>query len=139
MKKVGVSLHVLGSWYWTYDGALEIIITQSHYGLLQIPLIRNLIEKKWNTFAKRAIMARCCIVSFYLLVFAFFSVQSKELWRLEAMRGSECVLTETRTCEDIVAPLLSDNAWIYLRFYSSLWRRSLCSNCRYLDRQICGS
>jgi hypothetical protein len=56
------------------DGALELILRYAHLDLLMHPQVLELIEKKWDRFARRIFWKRCILSLAYLVIFTLTTV-----------------------------------------------------------------
>jgi len=76
-----------------HDGALELILNNSHYELLTHPRIIDLIEKKWVTFGLRHLLARFFHVIIYLMLFTHFTIQRQTIFHFSAACVEDQVCT----------------------------------------------
>lgn len=60
-----------------YKSCLELIINESHFELLEHPRIKELLNKKWDNFAKQAIWSQLYSVIAYLAIFTLFTTQRR--------------------------------------------------------------
>ena len=48
---------------------LQILVDNNHLKLLSLPLIRNFLNQKWDSYVKRVFLKRIAMVSFYVICF----------------------------------------------------------------------
>ena len=87
-----------------HDGAVELILNNSHYELLTHPRIIDLIEKKWKTCGERELMRRFYKVSLYLLLLTYFTIMRQTLFHTKAAceEDAVCSIEEPKTLLQLV-------------------------------------
>eukprot|EP01061_Rhynchopus_euleeides_P007418 TRINITY_DN16472_c0_g1_i1.p1 TRINITY_DN16472_c0_g1~~TRINITY_DN16472_c0_g1_i1.p1 ORF type:complete len:1030 (+),score=278.70 TRINITY_DN16472_c0_g1_i1:441-3092(+) len=50
-------------------GILQLLVDNNHLKLLALPLIRNFLHQKWNSYVKRVFIKRIAMVVFYVIAF----------------------------------------------------------------------
>lgn len=62
-----------------YDGAVEIIVVNSHFELLMNPRIIALLDKKWKAFGERHFWRRIVFMIFFIIAFCVFTVVRQDI------------------------------------------------------------
>lgn len=90
--------------------ALELIINNYHFDLLENSRIENLIEKKWEGFAKDIVMTRFIAVIFNLIILTAFTIVRESILDQQTAyttRISTCAVADTYDINTCAPHLLS--------------------------------
>ena len=94
---------------------LQLLVDLEHKDLLALPLIRNFLTQKWNTYVRKIFLSRILMVAFY--VFAFVIAGFKE--RGVQTKGVPAVSYES--FQDFISSFQEMILWELSYMVSSVW------------------